>query len=73
MVVLHEDDFVARGSVEGLLVEAFPEESARVAEHLGFENEHALDGGGDHVQGRQSVECRKRVPHDRLGSAIIGG
>ena len=46
MVVLHEDHLTTDGLIESLLVETFHEEAARIAEHLGFEDQNAFDGGG---------------------------
>ena len=49
MVVLHKIDIKAGSFVEGFLVEAFEEEAARIAEHLGLDDEYVWDGGGDYV------------------------
>jgi hypothetical protein len=46
MVVLDEGDPLAGRGHERLLVVALEEEAARVAEHLGLDDEHAFDRGG---------------------------
>jgi len=45
VVVLNELVVGAGGLIEGFLVEAFIEEAARVAKHLGFDDQHVGDGG----------------------------
>lgn len=45
-VVFHKIQVQASGFIKGSLIEAFIEESARVAEHLGFDDEDVGDGGG---------------------------
>src|SRR6266568_4088484 len=69
MIVLHERDLVPHRVVEGPLVEALHEETARIAEHFRFKDEHAVDGGGDHVHG---VRRPSAILRRSSGSALAG-
>jgi hypothetical protein len=45
VVVLNKGHFATGSVVADLLIEVLHEESTRVAEHLGFEDDHAIDVG----------------------------
>ncbi|MCY1562206.1 hypothetical protein D9M68_995640 [compost metagenome] len=62
VVVLDERAAQAGGLGEGASVEAFIEEAAFIAEHLGLENQYIRQLGGDYMHGHSSARPNRYWP-----------